>query len=554
MAAAVRRLKTILGLGPLNMGAPFRELLRPKRDVLPIYQKERAGWAVAMRRLGLILGIMIVAFVYGVLCAILPPSMLLPLAAPLGLLALLVVWALPEARAAPTRALTYSLSIFLFVMICWPNYLAVSVAGLPWISLRRLVGLIMTLLLLICLSTSKQFRRDMTDVLRSYPLIGRCLIAFFAIQFLSAFLSTALSVTIGRWINLSFTSTAICFVALWVFGPGGKDLKWFTNRLLLAVSVLMVIGVFEARVQHILWVDHIPSFLKIDEETLQQITQPHIRTWYRVLTTYTTALSYGELLALATPFVLWKLVNAKNWPWRLFWAAFDVALLYSALLTTARLAMVGYLVAHALFGLLWGMHRWRNARGDLLGISATMLYPAFLVALGLAVLLVPALHVRVLGGGGTQASNDARHVQFAMSVPLIARRPLLGYGPGQGGSTVNFRTEDNFLTYDLGLVAIALDYGLLGFFSYMGMILLSIFELVRTGLRERVDQYPGELAVASALAVLITTRLVLAQTDNDPLFSILFGLALATLYSGKRLAGWVPAARKGQQGPVLGKA
>lgn len=554
MAGAVRRSKTILGLGSPELRAPFRALLRPGRDVLPVYHKQRAGWAVAAQRLGLTLGILIAAVVYGIFCAILPPSLLMAAAVPLGVLAMLVIWALPEAPAAPTRTLAYCVSAFLFVLICWPNYLALSMGGLPWISLRRLVGLILTLLLLVCVSTSRKFRRDLADVLQSYPLIARCLIVFFVLQGLAAVASVDPAAAIGRWVNSTFTSTAVCFAALWVFGPGGKDVKWFTNRLMIAVAVLMVIGLFEARAQQILWVGHIPSFLKIDDETLQQITAPHVRNWYRVVTTYTTALSYGELLALATPFVLYKLMNATSWPARIFWAAFDLAVFYSAVLSTARLAMVGFLVAHALLGLLWGVRRWRNGRADLLGISATMMYPAFLVVLGLAVLFVPALHVRVLGGGAAQASNDARGVQFQMAVPVIAKRPILGYGPGQAARVINFHTPDGFLTIDLGLVALTADYGIFAFLSYMGIILFSTFELVRAGLRDRIAAYPAEFAIASALIVLVTTRIVLAQNDNDPLFTMLFALALGTLYSAKRLAGWVPGARKGAGGSAHRRA
>lgn len=552
MVGAVRRSKTILGLGMPDLGAPFRALRRPGRDVLPVYHKQRAGWVVAARRLGLTFAVLVAAVVYGLSCAILPPSLLMIAAAPLAVLALLVVWALPEAPAAPTRLLTYSVTAFLFVTICWPNYIAIAAGGLPWISLRRLVGLIMTLLLMISVSTSRQFRSDIANVLRSYPLIARCMIAFFVLQGLSAFVSVAPSATIGRWVNSAFTSTSVCFAALWVFGPGGKDVKWFTTRLMIAVTVLMVIGLFEARAEQILWVGHIPSFLKIDDETLELITQPHIRDWYRVVTTYTTALSYGELLALATPFVLYRLARATNWPARFFWVAFDLAVFYSAVLSTARLALVGYLVAHALFGLLWGVRRWRNARGDMIGISATMMYPAFLVVLALSVMIVPALRIRVMGGGSAQASTDARGVQFRMAVPVIAKRPILGYGPGQGARAINYQTPGGILTIDLGLVALTADYGVFAFLSYMGMILLSIYELVRTGLRDRIAAYPAEFAIASSLIVLITTRIVLAQNDNDPLLSILFGLALATLYSAKRLAGWVPGPRKGMAGAARG--
>jgi hypothetical protein len=545
LAGAVRRSKTIFSLGVLRLDAPFRALLRPGRDVLPVYHPQRPGWSIALRNGSLLALIVVLAFLYGVMAAILPPGLLMGAAAPLGLLALLVVWALPDAKSAPTRALTHTFTAFVLFLILWPNYLAVSIAGLPWISMRRLVGLILTVLLMICLSTSKPFRQDMVNTFRTSPWLARLLIGFVIIQFLASIFSISPSETIGRWLNTTFTSTAVCFTTIWLFGPGGKTVPWLVNRLAFATFVLMVIGVFEARAQHVLWLDHIPSFLRIDDAVLAQLIQPHVRNWYRVVTTYTTALSYGELLALMTPFVLYRMVNAKTWPMRLLWLAFDAFVLYSAVLSTARLSLVGFLAAHAVFGLLWGLHRWRNARGDMIGISATMMYPAALVALALAVVFVPALHVRVLGGGAAQASTDARSAQFRQAMPVIARRPLLGYGPGQGGGAINWRTPDGNLTIDLGFVALAADVGVFGFLAYAGFMLLSIVSLFRAGWRDFTSSFPPEFAVMGSLTVLITTRLVLAQGDNDPLFMLLFGLALGVLYV---------ASRRDAANPVVGEA
>ncbi|MGN7998726.1 O-antigen ligase family protein [Sphingomonas sp. 22176] len=537
-----------LGLGALRLDAPFRALRRPGRDVLPVYHPQRPGWSVALRNLALLSGIVLLAVIYGLLVAILPPSLLVAAAAPLALLALLVVWALPEAKAAPTGSLTHLYTAFLIVFIAWPNYLAVAVGGLPWISMRRLVGLMLTVILMICLSISRAFRQQMADVFRASPWLARLLIGFFIIQFLATIFSVSPTDTIGRWVHATFTSTAVCFATIWLFGPGGKSVPWLVNRLALVVFLLMVIGVFEARTQHVLWLEHIPSFLRIEDAVLQDLIQPHIRGGYRVVTTYTTPLAYGELLALTTPFILFRMVNAKTWPMRLMWVGFDAFILYSAVLSTARLSLVGFIAAHALFGLCWGIHRWRNARGDMLGISATMIYPALMVALMLAVMFVPAIHIRVLGGGAAQASTNARGEQFHMAIPVIARRPLLGYGPGQGGGAINWRTPDGTLTIDLGLVALCADVGVFGFLAWMGTLLLSIVSLFRAGLRDVTSPFPPEFAIAVSLAVLISTRLVLAQADNDPLFVILFGLSLATLYRarlrdrGDRIPGGTSAA------------
>ena len=257
---------------------------------------------------------------------------------------------------------------------------------------------------------------------------------------------------------------------------------------------------------------------------------PHVRKWYRVVTTYTSSLTYGEFLALATPFVIFLLLNEKNWKRIVALIAFDAFLLYSAIISTARLAVIGYLVAHAAAGLLWSLHRWRKARGDLTGISLTMLYTAVLLVTVLAVAFVPAVHVRVLGGGDTQSSTDARSEQFHMAVPVIAKRPVLGYGLGEGGGAINWRTVNGFLSIDLGFVALAADIGLFGLMAYIGVIVLSIVGLIRSGLDAPPFAFSADFAVAISLIVLITTRIVLAQTDNDAFFTMLFGIALGRLW------------------------
>ena len=57
---------------------------------------------------------------------------------PLAALGLLVIWTLPEVRWAPTRTLRWAFYASFIGLICWPNYLAISLPGLPWITVIRL--------------------------------------------------------------------------------------------------------------------------------------------------------------------------------------------------------------------------------------------------------------------------------------------------------------------------------------------------------------------------------------------------------------------------------
>src|SRR3546814_19920121 len=68
---------------------------------------------------------------------------------PVIALGLLVIWALPETDWAPTKTLAWLLIAFLIALPLWPNYLAIALPGMPWITLLRIIGAPMILLLLI---------------------------------------------------------------------------------------------------------------------------------------------------------------------------------------------------------------------------------------------------------------------------------------------------------------------------------------------------------------------------------------------------------------------
>src|SRR3546814_8369629 len=82
----------------------------------------------------------------------------MPFLVPVIALGLLVIWALPETHWAPTKTLAWLLIAFLIALPLWPNYLAIALPGMPWITLLRIIGAPMILLLLIALSVSAEFR------------------------------------------------------------------------------------------------------------------------------------------------------------------------------------------------------------------------------------------------------------------------------------------------------------------------------------------------------------------------------------------------------------
>nr|ABW74879.1 putative diutan polysaccharide polymerase [Sphingomonas sp. ATCC 53159] len=510
-----------------------RFLTKPAIPVLPVYKAERSGVTIAARRTVLLVSVMFLAAVYGLLAAVLPLQMLAIPAVPLVLMALVVIWALPEARQAPTRLLAKLYLAYMVAALVWPNYLALSVGGLPWISIRRMIGSIALLTLMISLSVSKKFRSEMAAIMRAAPIPSRLLLAFIMVQIVASIATPAASQTIPRLIGIVLTVTPMAFISLWLIGTDTRTPEWWVTRLFWCVGVLMAIGVLEFRVKHVLWAYSIPSFLRVDEQFLTVVLTPGFRGTYRVLTTFSSPLVWGELTALTIPFVLHRIANSRGVGRLAFWIFFDFLVVASGFLSGSRLAMVGGLVAHTVYLLIWAIRRWRTTKGGLVGISLTLTYPALMVALSLAVMFVPAVHNRVLGGGASQLSNQGRQEQFRLGVPAIARRPFFGYGPGEGAGAVGWRNQQGFLSIDSGFLSVAADYGLLGFVSLYGTMITLMILLAFRGLKMSGDGYPLELAVATFLAVLLNTRSVLSQGDNDPFIFMTLGLGIALLYRSR---------------------
>ena len=104
--------------------APFR----PQRTIRE-GRRRRRKWLAAIALVGAL---------YGFLVSIFPVALYLYLAAPIILLAGLVIWALPESESYPAAAIEQLFFAVFLSTVLWPSYLAIDLPGLPWITMVRL--------------------------------------------------------------------------------------------------------------------------------------------------------------------------------------------------------------------------------------------------------------------------------------------------------------------------------------------------------------------------------------------------------------------------------
>lgn len=506
--------------------------IAPRPAILPGYRPwDVAGFLSRHKRLWLTV-LFVLTFFYSVFFLLVPRSLTVPFSFPIVAIYLLIVWALPVRDYAPSRALAGLFWAYFVALIMWPNYLAISIPGLPWITVARLFGAPMVFILLIHISSCRPFREYLGASLGHSKAIVRLVAIFAVLQVISTAFSSSPFETINRVINNEIVWTAMFFVSVWAFRHRNAVHTW----MLLYVAMmfgLCVIAFFEARNGGVLWANSIPSFLKVEDPSVQRVLAGAYRLgqYYRVVATSTTPLSLAEMLGASTPLLLYAFLEFRNIFVRLALIALDGLILYTIVLTDARLGMVGFIIGHVAY-LLYVTYRIRKFQpSSLVGMSMVMLYPFALTAVALAVLFVGRVRNSVIGNGRNQFSNDARGDQIASGLEKIWQSPLFGFGSGQGAAKLGFTNPAGTLTIDSYYLSILLDYGFVGFFVYYGMILLAIKRGVTIGLKKLDRENHMAIAISIFLFIFLTTKAVLSQEINHPLIFMGLGGIVALAYA-----------------------
>ena len=473
-------------------------------------------------------------FLYGAAFGIFGPTSLIALAVPIVLLTLLVIWALPDLESPPLNALGVLLYASLVAQYVWPNYLAISLPGLPWITVDRLIGYPLFLLALTCLSTSVDFRKTLRDLVVTSPRLASLVAGFLLLQVLSVALSHDKSASINKAL-VNVVEFPRLLIGAYLFVRPGQIRKLFSTFWIVAIFIGLL-GIWQYRLHHVPWAGHIPSFLRINDPSVQEALGGTGRAYtniYRVNSTFVTSLGLSEYLALVFPFVIYTLVNPGPPLVRSAALLSLPFLVYVVVLTGSRLGVVGCLLSTCLYPAFVGLQRWRREKSSLLAPAVSLAYPILFVAVVCSTFFVGRLKTHIWGGGAQKASSQARIDQLHMGIPLILHNPL-GYGIGRGAETLGY-APFGFLTIDSYYLLIALEYGVIGFAVFYGMI---VFGIVKAALLAVDPVYIDEdqgLAVPICVALIsfIIIKGVFAQADNVGLMYLMLMALMALAYRSR---------------------
>lgn len=506
---------------------------RPRKTPVLKPYVELAAPARRIARVLFPIGLGFFCLVYGFYFALTVPYLIVPFALPIVLLMLLSIWALPDRPHAPTKAMEFLFSALLISLVVWPNYLALALPGLPWITALRLTGFPMAFFLLICLSISEDFRTELQRMFEAVPGFWKIFAVFVVMQFITVLLSKEPSAAISRAVLQQINWTGVMVVCAWVCLKPGRAERYVGLILLLALPIIPM-TIIEFREQHVLWSQHVPSFLKVDDPVAALILSSAVRGatgLYRAKATFSTPLGLAEFLALLTPFALHVAVSGYKPVIRLGCALALPLIFYCIRLTDARLGVVGFFVSVLLYLLFWGLLRLRRNRGDLVAAAVVYAYPAVFGLAVAAILSVRRLNIMVFGDGAQAASNEARQNQLEMGVPKIFANPI-GHGPGGSGPAMGYGA-DAFITIDNYYLSIGLDYGVIGLTMFLAIFLLAIGHGVRTTMLEtttRDRELSLVIPLTIALSAFLVIKLVFSQQDNHPLVYAMLGMLIALVH------------------------
>jgi len=155
-----------------------------------------------------------------------------------------------------------------------------------------------------------------------------------------------------------------------------------------------------------------------------------------------------------------------------------------------------------------------------------------------ATFFIRRLEMMVWGSQATASSDDARGAQIARGLPKIFANPI-GYGPGQGGNVLGFKIG-SFQTIDNYYLLIALEYGVIGFILYYGIILYLIWISGKHILLQRIGgdpEFDYLIPLAIALAQFFVIKSVFSEQGNHPLIYVIMGMIIAIVYRMSKAAG-----------------
>ena len=489
------------------------------------------------RKLLLVTALSFIGFSVGLACALLPPV------APFGIVAaisLFLLWVLPEIRSVPDRWIKFLVAPLVFTFICVPVYYAIILPGLPWISIRRAVLFAWIIPLAISLAGSPTARNHIRSVFSKAKLLRFCLMSFFVLTLITTLTGIA-PLTSANYLVLSILNWFIPLIGVVLCIRNERQIATLFKACIAAVGVNLLAGAWESHLQRPFLIYFLPAYMRDQILQANPIVQNNLINGmgfragvYRASSTYTTALSWGEISAMMVPMCLHFVAHGKSLAQRSLGIIGFGMCVASIALSGSRGAYVGMILATIAYSIAWAFRYNAAYPSRLAGKIWLMLYALASGATVLAVFLIGPIRRAVLGGGEAQWSTDSRYAEWAQAQPKILARPITGYGGGTAADVIHYMSSFGALSVDGFYMNLLVDYGIFGLLLFSAIFIVATVMCFHIYYTARGDDSVTAAAIGASILAFIIYRLTLSQTDSLTMAFMLVGVA-GVLQSLKQL-------------------
>jgi O-antigen ligase len=506
-------LALIWGL-PRRLLVAMRSAPRMAVTLLPI-----AAWIVVSISLGLLLGLAAV---------ILPPTGTFGIVA---IPAIVLLWAMPDLAIVPARAVRITFLVMFAVSLTVPAYYTLIVPGLPWVSARRITTFAMIVPFALTMAGSSVERRNLTQVFLGSKILSLCCLGFLAVLIVATITSPNLATSSSIMADYLLTWYVPLFAVIFVVKTEA-DILLLLKIIIFSAIFVAIISIYDFLFLRQFFFNILPrSLLSMIVEAnpmlAGMVDQISFRNGMpRVASLFVTPLSLGEFQAMVAPLTYYFLVHGKSVRERILGLFTAILCVVAIFASGSRGGYTCLIAATVAFVALWLLRKMRFNRYSLVPAIGGMVALIVFGALIALIFLWTRLHNMVLGGGAEASSNVARDIQWAMGIPKIVGRPLIGYGLGSSGWVVGYMSRSGEPTIDSFALAMLVETGIPGFVFYFGMIIVGIW----CGVREYLTNPTRSGAIAGSLACSLIAygvyRLYLSQRENQLLFFVIVGMLI----------------------------
>lgn len=537
-------------IGPAPSGGAAQDALWHRRmisdrdRILPPYTRRVNSLRHRLAKAAVIAAVLVFAIVMGFWVAIFNTFVIPTFGTVIGILLLMAMWMADDTEPDLRRSGTFLFLTFIGLTVFWPNYMAVAIPGLPWITPTRLFLGLSAAMLLFQTAQSAKARTLISGAIKGQKAAYIGLLIFMLLMAATSPLSRTPADALTFVLQQLVLWLIPLLLGLWLFNDPKVVEKTITVIGLTLVPI-MILTFFEYRNLLPIWIPHIPPFLQVEGPQMEAFLSAQTRHdgTYRAKGNFGVPLYFTQILLMVLPFVLHWILDAISPARRGLAIAYLFCLLVVIWMNNTRTGTTGQLVVIAGMLGIFGLRHYLHVRSKL-DMTAPALAVGVPVAAGVLAALIaisPRLQTMTVGGSQHAGSDDVRAEQWAKAWAAVFRNPF-GYGAHESGPLTG-RLRNGIWIVDSTWINYLVDYGViatLGWAFFLGAVAASGLLIYL----QRVDR-SADLCGPSAVAIgaYMMAMYTISYYGNIPFLMVFVAIITATRYRLEIAGKLAPAAR-----------